>query len=230
VRNAVTAGAVSAKVAALTEGVMKSMLLTKIKSVSVVLIAICLVGAGTGVTLALRPTHAAEPAEAQTPAGQKKAGTPEPAAKDLSEDLIKAAEDKKTLDVQLHLLDMEKRIQSLTTELESLRKAIKPTAALPPTKAAGKPPIRIFTLRNGDAAEVAATLSQLFQADVPPGGGGFGGPRREVKLLRIATHASTNSILVQGDDEELAAIEAVITKLDEQPAGEKKKPVKPVRY
>jgi len=68
---AAAAGVLSAKVAALTEGVLKSMLLTKLKIATAVLAATSLVaGAGFGLSRPLGFAHAAKAAEARGDSGQ----------------------------------------------------------------------------------------------------------------------------------------------------------------
>src|SRR5262249_10924919 len=59
---AATAGAISVKVAALTEGVLKTMMLTKLKIATAVLLMVSVVGAGG---LLSRHTLAVGPAQAQ---------------------------------------------------------------------------------------------------------------------------------------------------------------------
>jgi Bacterial type II/III secretion system short domain len=84
----------------------------------------------------------------------------------------------------------------------------------PPAPREGKPPatpapagaeVKIFTLRNTDAVEVAKTLQQLF-------------PAAEGRMPRIAVHQSTNSVLVRGMAEDLEVIAAVLAHLEEVPA------------
>src|SRR5262245_65665193 len=115
-------------------------------------------------------------------------------------------------------------MQAREAELDQTRKPAKPQPAVPATPAPAKPEIKIFRLRNGSAEEIAITLSQLFESSPAP----FPGARGVVATrLRIATHASTNSILVQATADDLAMIEAVIVQLDDVPATERKKPTKP---
>jgi RNA polymerase sigma factor (sigma-70 family) len=206
-RDAVTAGAASAKVAALTEGVMKSMLLTKIKFATAVVVALGLLGTGVGVTLGLRPTAAAEP----QPPATKKASPPAktPATTEVLDPVVAD-----------RYAALERQIQALAAELESLRKTAKPAA--PAAPALAKPDIKIFRLKNGDAEEIAKTLQQLFQ-DQP---GGWGSQGVVGKRFRIATHASTNSVLVQASADDLETIAAVIMQLDERSSAERKKPSK----
>jgi RNA polymerase sigma factor (sigma-70 family) len=76
--NAGTAGVIPARVAALTERVLKTLLLNKLKAVTAVLVVLsaCVVAAGTGMLAAQRPP-AAQPSEAEPAAdGKPKEETP----------------------------------------------------------------------------------------------------------------------------------------------------------
>jgi RNA polymerase sigma factor (sigma-70 family) len=66
---AVTTAAISANVAALTEGVMKAMFMTKIKIITAVLLAVCVFGMGVGASGLVCRTQAAEKAIPQPVAG-----------------------------------------------------------------------------------------------------------------------------------------------------------------
>jgi RNA polymerase sigma factor (sigma-70 family) len=70
-----TTGVISVKVAALTEGVLKAMFLSKLKSVvGVLMVAVCLIGVGTAVVLGKQPDEAkkAEAKEAAVKAMQER--------------------------------------------------------------------------------------------------------------------------------------------------------------
>jgi type II secretory pathway component GspD/PulD (secretin) len=69
-------------------------------------------------------------------------------------------------------------------------------------------------LKNAEAAEKAATLKQLL-SDEQRGGGGFN-PASASRSPRIATHQSTNSVLVQGTAEDLETVASIIASLDQQ--------------
>jgi type II secretory pathway component GspD/PulD (secretin) len=91
---------------------------------------------------------------------------------------------------------------------------MRPRPLVPPAPPAPiKSEVRIFSLRNAEAAEVAKTLKELFQG-------------HESRSIRIALHPSTNSLVVRGAGADLETVEAVIVKLDDLSAGAKKgKPV-----
>jgi hypothetical protein len=65
----VATGAISAKVAALTEGVLKAMFMTKLKIVTAVLLAVCVSGMGAGASGLVCRTQGAEKANSQPVAG-----------------------------------------------------------------------------------------------------------------------------------------------------------------
>jgi len=206
VRDTVTAGAATAKVVALTEGVMKSMLLTKIKFVTAAVIVAGLLASGAGAGLGLRPARAAD---SQPSPGQKKTDAPKP--------VIKPDDDPGSANMDKRIAVLEMQIRVLTEALEDLRGVAKPATDQRP---AAKAQIKIFKLRHADAEEIAKTLQQLFPVSSPNGGLGNGG-----KTLRIATYAGNNSVLVQGENEDMDAIGAVIEQLDDQPI-ENRKPKK----
>ena len=65
--------------------------------------------------------------------------------------------------------------------------------------------VKIFGLRNADAAEAVKTLRELF-------------PQGEKSGLRIALHRTTNTVLVRGAAEDLEAIAGILVRLDREPA------------
>jgi hypothetical protein len=191
---AATAGVISAPVAALAKGVMKTMLLTKLKAATVVLVLLGMLGAGVGVSLSHGQPRVAEPAAAQPP-GQAK-------STELVGAALKAVGQPKEEDVanlQSRLGDLEKQLQALTKELAALRQNLQTAAAAPTGK------VRIFSLQKLSAFEVANTLKELFAT------------RLAAKTLSIASHQESNSILVQGSSEDLDNIEAVISRLEALP-------------
>ncbi len=103
---------------------------------------------------------------------------------------------------------VEKQLAVLTKEVAELRK--RPRFLAPPAPPAPvKTEVRIFPLRNAEAAEVAKTLKELFQG-------------HESRGVRIALHPSTNSLVVRGGAVDLDTVEAIIIKLDDLSAGGKK--------
>ncbi|MFO0841537.1 MAG: sigma-70 family RNA polymerase sigma factor [Gemmataceae bacterium] len=143
---AAATGVISAEVAALAEGVLKSMFLTKWKIATAVVLIVVALGGGAGL---IYPTQAGEATtdkekqvltlkRADEPAGDK---------------------DGKTAELQRRIGGLEKQVQSLTSELTALKKEVKTLTARPPAKTE----INMFQLRNTKADEVAKTLEQLFK-------------------------------------------------------------------
>jgi hypothetical protein len=103
--------------------------------------------------------------------------------------------------LERRLAELEKQLDLLMKEVEALREESKPLAAEP----AAPPEVRIFHLRNADAAETVETLQQLFQAD-------------EARKIRIAGHQSANSVVVRAGHNDLEMVEAIVIRLDEAAA------------
>jgi RNA polymerase sigma factor (sigma-70 family) len=190
---AVTAGVISAHVAALAEGVLRTMLHGKLKVAAVLLMA-CVLGAGVGASLLHGQTRPADPATAQAPADERgsRRADPRPRPEGKSDKGVNVTT------LQARLAELEAQVNSLTKELAELRKALKPLAAPP----AGKRKIHVFPLRKLQAEEVATTLRELFAQSIG------------AKALNIATNASTNTILIQGGPEDVEEIQAVVTRLE----------------
>ena len=68
---------------------------------------------------------------------------------------------------------------------------------------------KIFTLRNRNVEEVAATLWELFK--------GKGGPE-----IRIAKDDRTNSLIIMASSSDLSLLEALISQLEKLPVKEQK--------
>jgi RNA polymerase sigma factor (sigma-70 family) len=194
---AVTAGVISAPVAALTERVLRTMLVSKFKVALAAGLLVCAVGAGVGVTaLNGQPPAAGLPA-AQPRAAQKGGDLANPPLRTGG----RQEEGGSLTALQRRVGDLEKQVKFLTVQLEALQKDRKP----PVPAAAGKRKVHIFSLRSLRADEVAKTLRELFHRDVAG------------SALSIAGNAGTNTVLVQGGPEDIEEIEAVITRLERQP-------------
>jgi type II secretory pathway component GspD/PulD (secretin) len=94
---------------------------------------------------------------------------------------------------------LDAQIANLTKELQSVRAVAK--ASAPSPQLAGKNPVAVFPLKYAKATSIAKALQDLLQ--------GMDGV-----TLRIATEPSLNTLLVLGSPEELAVVEAVITRLE----------------
>jgi RNA polymerase sigma factor (sigma-70 family) len=195
---AVTAGVISAQVAALAEGVLRTMLLGKLKVAAAVLV-VCALGAGVGTSLLHGQTGPADPAAAQAPSGERGLPRADPRLRPAGQPKA----DVSATTLQGRLADLEAQVKALTQQLAELRKALKPLAPPP----AGKRKIHVFPLRNLPAEEVAKTLKELFATSISE------------KVLNIATNASTNTVLVQGGPNDVEEIEAVLTRLEGAPQG-----------
>jgi RNA polymerase sigma factor (sigma-70 family) len=197
--------AISAEVAALTTGVLRTMWLMKLKVLGMAFLLVCLLGAGV-IAGIIGQTRAAEPVEQL--AEKKTAGraNPTPAKAEPSK------ENARWTNLQRRLAGLQKQIEVLTAEVQALRKELQPRKTRPAPKAE----IKIFPLKYAKANEVRETLRELFP------GPSEKSPDAGIQV-RIATHASTNSILAQGRDEDLMVLESIISRLD-QPSADSKKP------
>lgn len=229
--NTMAVGAVSATALALTQGVLHAMLLTKLKIAGVVLIASTLlalsIGAGiganptTGVAVAQEQTAPAPPAQVQPPE-QPRGGPPAAATQPPQ-----AAEDKSPAALLRRIEELEKRLDTLSKEAVKLKKGGGGFSLGPSTPAAppAKTEVKVFRLRNAEASELAITLKDLLSDEQR---GGFpGGSAAALRSPRIATHQSTNSILVQGTAAELETVAGIITQLDELEQPSRKSKEKP---
>lgn len=72
--------------------------------------------------------------------------------------------------------------------------------------------LKIFSLKNGDAVALAATLEELFAT----GGedGGDGDQPRSLSALRVQVDERTNSIIAAGTLDDLLVVEAIVLRLD----------------
>jgi general secretion pathway protein D len=87
--------------------------------------------------------------------------------------------------------------------------------------------IKVFTVVNGDASSLAATLQGLFTGQSQMTGGNqqpYGGAMMQTTMmgagtsvvpLRFAIDSRTNSVIVSGSSNDLTVVEAVLTRLDE---------------
>ena len=80
----------------------------------------------------------------------------------------------------------------------------KPAAKAP--EAVPKPQLNIFHLRDLNAPELASTLKELYAGE----------------KIRIAAHASTNTVIMRGTTEELEAIRSIVARLEAVAADAKK--------
>ena len=219
-------GVISASVAALTQGVLHAMLLSKIKAISATLLLVGVLGTGVGASILAGQTPPDEPAAAQPAGAQKrtrpKADAPvlpparqaEPAKGDAKADALK----RQVEELKDQVARLREMIVVLEEKLATSQTKEKKQSVVPP---APKTQVKIFALRNAECQEIAMTLTQLLQP--LDGGGGFRNAPAPLRSPRIATHQSSNSVLVQGTEEDLEMVEGIISRLDELPAAPKKK-------
>jgi RNA polymerase sigma factor (sigma-70 family) len=144
---AAAAGAISVKVATLTEGVLRAMLLTKLKiTAAVVLIAVCFSG-GAGL---IYQTQAAQDATGQEQQARTLQRAEEPARQ----------RDDQKLQLQRRIGELESQIQNLTNELKSLQSKLKGSPAPTPAKTE----VKVFAVHHGSAEEVAQVLWELYRS------------------------------------------------------------------
>jgi RNA polymerase sigma factor (sigma-70 family) len=186
---AVTAGVTSARVAALAEGVLKAMFLGKLKMAAAVVLAVCVLGVwvGAGVLGGQEP--------APGPAGQ---WPPGPQAGPAGPTGL-PREDAKLGALRRRVENLEKQVRRLSAELQTLRQQRKAVAGRRPA-VSGK--IQVLPLRGLIAADIAKTLKELFATRVARGD------------LTIAAYPKTNTLLVQGEPNDVEQIEAVIVRLE----------------
>jgi hypothetical protein len=92
------------------------------------------------------------------------------------------------------LAELEAGLARMTKEVQALRGDLKRLAPAPPESE-----YRVYTLKNADGTKLAKTLQELL------------GDRD----LRVVCDPQTNSLLVRGDRETMAVLEALITRLDD---------------
>jgi RNA polymerase sigma factor (sigma-70 family) len=195
---AATAGVTSAQAAALAERVLKAMFLGKLKVAAAVALLVCAFGAWASSSVLRGQTGTGGPPE--QPAPEPRAAG---AAGPLPRTVGQPREDAKLANLRRRVGDLEKQVQRLNAELRSLRQNVRGSAPRP----AGRGNLKVFPLKNLRAEEVAKTLKELFAA-------------KTTGALTIATHAGTNTVLVQGNPEDLEEIEGVIMRLEVLPPRE----------
>jgi hypothetical protein len=185
-------GAISLKVAALTEGVLRAMFLTKLKTaVAVVLIVISLTG-GAGLI------YQAQAAQ-DTTGREKQALNLQQANEPVGEN------GGKTPELQSRIEELEKQILSLTSEVKALQKKLNTSTAQPPAKSEAK----TFQLRNRSVDEVAQTLWELYRS-------------KAGSEIRIGKNSPTNTLIVVASPNDLGVIEALVAQLEKLPKKEQK--------
>jgi type II secretory pathway component GspD/PulD (secretin) len=183
------------------------MWLTKLKTVTAVFLLVCLLGAALTAGILTRPGQAADPVKSP----KKEAADKNAAKEDVDPKSQPPKPDPKWTNLERRLDRLQTQLLLLTREVQALRTEFKP----PKARTARMAEIKLFSLKHAQAGEVAKTLKELLRDSTDKSG------RTTRTVLRIATHASTNTILIQGTSEDLEAVEAILTRLDIQSADSK---------
>jgi RNA polymerase sigma factor (sigma-70 family) len=204
-QSAVT-GLISAKVAAVTEGVLMTMLLNKIKSVLALCFIVCLMGLGFGVSILAGQTPATQTEQPERKTGEAPAAPPAAVKKSDEKESTLVALKQRIAALEQDIDLLRARMLLLADRVESLQNKIEPRTA-PAAKPEGKRPddrreVRMFTLRYLKADDAAKTLQQLsLQTD-------------SEKPMRIAASQSTNTVIVQGGLTDLDVVAEFLERLE----------------
>jgi type II secretory pathway component GspD/PulD (secretin) len=111
----------------------------------------------------------------------------------------------KQVELEARIARLEKQVLGLIEQVKSMQKSAAATSgvATPDTN------ITSLTLRNAVAAEVVEIVKQML------------GPFTNNARISIGSDSRTNVILVSGDPEVIAAIEALATRLDKPTADDR---------
>jgi hypothetical protein len=108
-------------------------------------------------------------------------------------------------------LQESKDEKSIRDALDQLEQAVRDMKSrLASAKPTAGTEVKLFSLRNTKADEVAETLEVLFRT-----GSRTGPPTMKV---RFAVHTSTNTLIVEGSSTDLGMVETIVTGLEDQPA------------
>lgn len=223
------AALVQARVSILVEGVLKSMLITKLRFNVVVLLLVALLGAAVGIGQWGVATDAGEQAgplaQAPKPAPKPKDAAPAPNRATEFEVFrlrqAKAIDIVRTLQALLEGDDAAglrivadpgsnsvlvraqraEQYQKVAAIMERLDDAARDAHVAELTRVP-KATVRVFTLKYAKAGDVAKTLQDLLQGDDTPG-------------LRIAADPGSNSVLVRGQPEQFEEVMAILDRLEE---------------
>ncbi len=166
-------GLISAQVAAITKGVLTSMLLTKIKMAAAVTLIVCALGGVVGTNFLDGQTNGRDSQSSGSKAGQAAPGQPPSAAQAPAQESIPTQVEVKQPKSQpppsdprdMRLERMESMLHNLLLQNEDLNaafKALRNEQKARPPQPAVKTEIRIYQLKNLGADEVATTIMALF--------------------------------------------------------------------
>jgi RNA polymerase sigma factor (sigma-70 family) len=202
-------GVISAEVAVLTKGVLKTMFWSKIKTAVAVIFVVCLLGGGVTAGIFSYPAQAGQQEKAPPAAELKNGG----AANAEPQGRGGRQEDVRWADFQRGLKELQGQIRSLTAEVQALRKELRPQAA----RRAARSEFKMFSLKYAEAGELSKILYELLRNRTAHNDAQKGTP------LRFGTHQKSNALLVVGSPEDLELVEAIITRLDVESAERVKK-------
>lgn len=228
---------VSMQVVAITKGVLASMFLSKIKTVAVVGVMVFIVSAGIGASfLAAQTQRAAAQAEVQrspsertgSARGQEQGAAGEPTAPQVEKKAEIQRETKVQTELErlrLDLIEKDQQIRDLRAKLQILadRMEVIQSQHELQLKAAAKAAepkkeIMMLTPRHLDVMELGQTLTDLFNRGdgAGAGPGGFGGGKGGVRMnrMRIALSPSTNTLILEGTEQDMKTAESIAAKLD----------------
>jgi type II secretory pathway component GspD/PulD (secretin) len=199
------------------------MMLTRLKIVGVLFLAVALVGTGSG--LALHSALGGQQ-QVQDPNTQVTKTYTDPLLQARQPQLNPGGTEKGNRALEKRMAALEDQIVKLLKEVQSLRQDLKLTPSQPPQDlklTPSQPPprlpergeLRIFHLKDARASDMVKLLQEIF----PDGKVG-------ATPLRIAADWSTNSLVVSGSPAQLEEIEAMLSRLDENAAQMKKRQAK----
>ncbi len=142
---AAATGAISVKVAALTEGVLRAMFLTKLKIAAVVVLVFASFTGGAGL---IYQTQAAQDTTSREQQGRAIQRADERASEKGDQ----------PPELQRRIGELERQIESLKSEVKAMRKKLSASPAQP-----AKTEVKVFPVRHETAEEVAQALWELYK-------------------------------------------------------------------
>ncbi|HEV3145018.1 MAG TPA: sigma-70 family RNA polymerase sigma factor [Gemmataceae bacterium] len=180
-------GVISANVIALTEGVLKTMFVSKLKIAAAVVLVIASLTGGAGLVYQTQAAQDTSGKEKQAPATQRADGPG-------------SEKGDKTAEMQRRIAELEKQIQTLTSEVMRLKEILN----TPTRRADAKPAAKTIQLQNRSADEVCKTLWDLYR-------------NKSNHDVQIAKDGPTNSLILVGNPDDVAVIESIVIQLEKLP-------------
>jgi RNA polymerase sigma factor (sigma-70 family) len=185
---AAATGAISPQVAALTEGVLKAMLLTKLKTVIAGFVLVSVTGIA-----ALLTYGAVGGAQVEDPRIRRGVLGDKVEVKGVAATRAEALQ---------RLAEVEKQLEKLTRDVRIVREMLNAPESAKLTNVV-KPPVRedwtvVLALKHARAAAAVEVLQRVM-------------PREN---LRIAADDRTNSVLASGSEQQIRELKAILNKID----------------